>query len=315
MSDPMTVSALFAAHRDQLELAWVNEATGGERTLTPVDEHAPGANLVGHLSLIRPNQIQVLGDAELDYFANLGKNSGKDALERLFATRPALLIITDARPVSPELLNGAQAAGIAVFSSALAGQSVIAQLQYYLAEHFAETVTLHGVFMEVMGIGVLLSGPSGIGKSELALELLSRGHRLIADDAPEFYRAAPDILAGTCPEPLQGFLEVRGLGVLNIRAMYGDNALKATKYLRLIVRLEYLSELDVSTLDRLQGTRHNRTVLGVNVPELLIPIAPGRNMAVIIEAAVRNHILYVSGYNAARDFMDRQQRHISDQSS
>jgi len=315
MSEPTTVSTLFSVHRDPLQLAWTNEPTGGERPLGPADEHAPTASLVGHLNLIRPYRIQVLGAAELDYLAGLGKNSGQDALARLFDSQPALLIVADERPVPNEVLEGAEAAGIALFASPMSGHSLIARLQYYLAERFAEKVTLHGVFMEVMGIGVLLSGPSGIGKSELALELLSRGHRLIADDAPEFHRAASDILAGTCPEPLQGFLEVRGLGVLNIRAMYGDNALKATKYLRLIVRLEYLSELDIGTLDRLQGTRHNRTVLGVNVPELLIPIAPGRNMAVIIEAAVRNHILYVSGYNAAQDFMERQQRHIHDQSS
>jgi HPr kinase/phosphorylase len=161
--------------------------------------------------------------------------------------------------------------------------------------------------MEVMGIGVLLTGPSGIGKSELALELLSRNHRLVADDAPEFRRSGPNTVHGRCPSLLKDFMEVRGLGILNVRAMFGDNAIVEKKRLRLVVRLDHISENTVWEVDRLGHSYRTLSILDVDIPEVHIPVAPGRNVAVIIEAAVRNHVLYLNGYNAAEDFIKRQQ--------
>ena len=161
------------------------------------------------------------------------------------------------------------------------------------------------------GIGVLLTGESGVGKSELALELISRGHRLIADDAPEFSRVAPDTLSGECPEQLRDFLEVRGLGILNMRAMFGDNAIKNTKYLRLIMHLEAMNKKQSEQIDRLRGSRQLKNVLGVDVQQITIPVAPGRNLAVLVEIAVRNHILSYKGYNAAESFIQRQQEFIN----
>ncbi|MEJ2143194.1 MAG: HPr(Ser) kinase/phosphatase, partial [Gammaproteobacteria bacterium] len=171
--------------------------------------------------------------------------------------------------------------------------------------------TRHGVFMDVMGIGVLLTGPSGIGKSELALELINRGHRLVADDAPEFKRISPTNLRGTCPEILKDFLEVRGLGILNIRAMFGDNALIRYKRLRLIVDLQPMSDEDVHKNERLGSTTCFNSILNIEIPEVVVPVAPGRDIAVIVEAAVRNHILTLNGYNAAEDFINRQQQLIN----
>lgn len=165
--------------------------------------------------------------------------------------------------------------------------------------------------MEVMGIGVLLSGESGVGKSEAALELITRGHRLIADDAPEFSRVSPDTINGICPAALIGFLEVRGLGVLNIRAMFGDSAIKLNKYLRLIVELQHMSEESLRSLDRLQGSKQSITIQEVAIPSITLPVAPGRNIAVLIESAVRDHILKQKGYNAAEDFINKQAQLIS----
>lgn len=167
---------------------------------------------------------------------------------------------------------------------------------------------MHGVFMEVHGLGVLLGGQSGIGKSELALELINRGHRLIADDAPEFSRTAPDTIRGSCPETLCDFLEVRGLGILNIREMFGDSAIKPSKNLRLIVGLSMMSEAQIRSIDRLEGTYTTVTLLDIEIPEVIIPVAPGRNLAVLVEAATRQHIQVISGYNAAEDFIRKQQQ-------
>jgi HPr kinase/phosphorylase len=173
-----------------------------------------------------------------------------------------------------------------------------------------ESIILPGVFMQVMGMGVLITGQSGVGKSELALELLTRGHALVADDAPEFSRTGDDSIHGRCPEVLRDFLEVRGLGVLNVRAMFGIQAVLQTKRLHLIITLEPMSAERISNLDRLRGERRRRPVLGVEIPETTLPVAPGRNLAVLVEAAARDHLLHRKGYDAAEDFIQRQMQQI-----
>ena len=162
-------------------------------------------------------------------------------------------------------------------------------------------------------MGVLLTGDPAVGKSELALDLITRGNRLVADDAPEFTRIAPDIVSGTCPPLLREFLEVRGLGILNIRAMFGDSAIKRQKYLRLIVHLKRMSADQISSMDRLTGTHTNRDVLGVSIPQVTVPVAPGRNLSVLVESAVRNHLLRMKGYDATEVLIERQQQAILEQ--
>ena len=179
-------------------------------------------------------------------------------------------------------------------------------MQYHLARKLAPRVTLHGVFMEIYSIGVLITGDSGAGKSELALELVTRGHRLVADDAPEFTQIAPDVLDGTCPELLQDMLEVRGLGVLNMRQMFGDTAVKKNKYLRLIVHLTPPSlEATPSGMERIIGDLGARRVLDLDVPTISLPVMPGRNLAVLTEAATRMHVLRAKGVDPAAAFMAR----------
>ena len=174
-----------------------------------------------------------------------------------------------------------------------------------------QKIILHGVFMEVMQLGVLLSGVSGVGKSELALELLNRGHRLIADDAPEFYLSESGDLQGRCPEPLDDFLEVRGLGVINIRAMFGAAAIAPHADLKLILHLEAMGAKRLSTVDRLRPTRDNKVVLGKEIPRITLPVAPGRNLAILAETALRSHLLALEGYDMAADFSRRQQQFLS----
>jgi HPr kinase/phosphorylase len=169
-----------------------------------------------------------------------------------------------------------------------------------------ERLTVHGVYMEVLGLGVLLTGESGIGKSELALDLINRGHTLIADDAPAFHKSTNDAIIGTCPDVLQDFLEVRGIGILNIRAMFGDTAIRDSKRLRLIVRLIAYKDEELLKMDRLHGIHKLHNILGVDIPEVTVPVAPGRNLDILVEAAVRNEILKRNGYNASEEFLKHQ---------
>jgi HPr kinase/phosphorylase len=173
-----------------------------------------------------------------------------------------------------------------------------------------QTTTLHGVFIDVFGVGVLLTGKSGIGKSELALGLINRGHRLIADDSVIFTRKK-DSVVGYCPKILQDFLEVRGLGILDIRAMFGDTAIQKSKPLQLIVEVIISTGQDLQDIDRLRGVHCLKPVLGCEVSQVTIPVAPGRHLAVLVEAAVRNQVLKLNGYDASRALEKRQQEYLS----
>lgn len=170
-----------------------------------------------------------------------------------------------------------------------------------------QTMTKHGVFLEIFGLGVLLTGPSGIGKSELALSLINRGHKLIADDSVDFMNDSFNTLIGNCHPILQDFLEVRGLGPLNIRAMFGDDAIKSNQQLHLIVCIKNLSETDLINIDRLHGMYTKINILDKEIPEVTIPVSPGRNLAVLIEGAVRNQLLKLAGYDASSELCKRQQ--------
>jgi len=306
MSAPVTTSDIFQTHQKQLGLKWL-AGQHNDRQLTDVDTRLSDSSLIGHLNLVRPNYIQVLANTELAYLNGLGKNSLQDTLQRLSDARPLMVIIADNIDPPRVLLDFAERSGTPLLVSSESSHKIVDHLHYYLSNLLTEKSVFHGVFMEVFGIGVLLTGPSGVGKSELALELLSRGHRLVADDAPEFRRTAPDAVTGSCPGLLADFIEVRGLGVLNIRAMYGNNAILDHKRLRLIVRLETEDEPSGDPIERLDHTGRTRQILEVEIPEVRLPVAPGRDLAVIIEAAVRNHVLYLNGYNAAQDFIERQQ--------
>ena len=308
MSATLLISTLYDALKKKLGLEWVTgEELGGQAIQAATDSTAE-TSLVGHLNLISQHRIQVLGTKELDYLDKLRKNSRKDTISQLFSGQSDLVIIARRLEAPRDLVEAAAASRIAVLSSSPSSEETIQHLRYFLGNYLAEKLTLHGVFMEVMGTGVLITGASSIGKSELALELLTRGHRLIADDAAEFARIAPDLLNGTCPEMLRDFIEVRGLGILNVRAMFGASAIKHNRNLRLIIVLQEMGE--AAAMDRLHGSRRMRTIMEVEIPEITLPVGPGRNLAVLVEAAVRNHILNVKGYDASQAFIERQKQRL-----
>lgn len=326
-SSQLTVDDLFNIHRDRLALSWVAGQQSGKRCIVPEeiqDNGKPDTKntaatrrpdsrdaqiqkpLVGYLNLIHPHQIQVLGQIELEYIDSLRDISREDAIRQLFKHQPACIIIADDSAVPILLKRRCNENNTPLFKSSLSSKKLTDSLHYYLANFFADAITLHGVFMEINALGVLITGPSGIGKSEVALELITRGHRLVADDAPEFSRIAPDIINGICPPALQDFLEVRGLGVINVRQLFGDSAIKLNKYLRLIVRLVPMEKDQLLSLDRLEGSNKNIRVLDLEIPEVTLPVAPGRNLAVLLECAARNHMLRITGYDAVGEFSERQ---------
>jgi HPr kinase/phosphorylase len=306
----ISVAQLYEDTRRKLRLTWVAGLDGGSNLLASDTVTKPSLALIGHLNFVHPNRVQVLGCAEMDYLRSLNAVGRKQAIANLFSTDLAAVVVANGEEPPVALIEASDSCDTPLFTSPEKSPRLMDVLSHYLAQAVAESVTLHGVFMEVQGFGVLIEGRAAIGKSELALELITRGHRLVADDVTDFFRVAPDRLEGRCPPMLQDFLEVRGLGILNIRALFGDNAVKPTKPLDIIVQLELAENLAPQLLDRLKIKAQSEKILGVKIPKVVIPVAAGRNIAVLVEVAVRNQILRMRGLDSTRQFMQRQQREI-----
>lgn len=303
-----TLRDLFDEFASELSLRWNGE--GGEAKIVLDGESADARQPVGPLNLIRPNQIQVIGPPEQEHLLSGGAESYQESLALLFTTSPLALIFTDDLQPHQKCKELAQQNLTALMYTPKGDNYVIHRLLEKFTLPVGETLLLHGVYMEVLGKGVLLSGDPAIGKSELALDLISRGHRLVADDATEFYKAGSNTLNGRCPKVLQDFLEVRGLGLINVRAIFGNSAIKPDKQLDLIIDLLHFDDKKLDSLDRLEGCHSHRTLLGVDVPQTSLPVAAGRNLAILVETAVRQYLLKLDGYNATEDFIERQQAYI-----
>jgi HPr kinase/phosphorylase len=260
-------------------------------------EAAAAASLIGHLNLTHPNSIQVIGAYEA---GTLGAH-----VARLFEAHPAAVIVADAVSPPQALIETAARTHTPLFTSPLPAPRVIEVLARYLAKALAETTERHGVLMDVLGLGVFITGESGVGKSELGLELISRGHGLVADDVVEISRIAVNTLEGRCPPMLKDFLEVRGLGLLNIRTIFGETAVRRKMKLRLVAHLERQA-IGRDPTERLPLAALSEDILGVTVGKVIIPVAAGRNLAVLVEAAVRNQILKLRGIDSMAEFVARQ---------
>ncbi|MCM2355497.1 MAG: HPr(Ser) kinase/phosphatase [Arenimonas sp.] len=305
MADRLRARELFSELGERLELRWIAGQRGGERVIERGEHLSRRPSLAGYLNVIHPNKVQIVGSAELAWLDGLDARTRWEVLQKIMQSRPLAMVITQGQSCPADLRDAVEESDTPLWVSPRRGYELLNLLQYHLARALAPRVTLHGVFMEIYSIGVLVTGDSGAGKSELALELISRGHRRVADDAPEFTQIAPDVLDGTCPELLQDLLEVRGLGVLNIREMFGDTAVKRNKYLRLIVHLERAPELSNEAMARITGESGSRKVLDLDVPVVQLPVAAGRNLAVLTEAAVRLHLLRSKGMDPAAAFLAR----------
>jgi HPr kinase/phosphorylase len=308
LQTPLTIQRLYDDNRESLQLGWFAGFPGGERLIS--GDVASAADQVGHLNTIHPGRIQVFGHQEINYYQRLKALTRAHVIGELIAGGPPALIIAQGLETPPDILAICDEKNIPLFSTPLPAAQVIDFLRVYLSKKLAQRIIMHGVFMDVLGVGVLITGDSGLGKSELGLELISRSHGLVADDAVEFSRIAPNMIEGRCPALLQNLLEVRGLGLLDIKAIFGETAVRRKMRLKLIVHLVRRSAHE-EEVERLPFQFPTEDVLGLPMRKVVIPVAAGRNIAVLLEAAVRNTILQLRGIDTLQEFMERQRLAMS----
>lgn len=305
-----TIGYLVSTLQETLGLEWLAGKDGQHKSLRGNFPGADQHGSAGLMNLIHPYRIQIIGPAEQATFDGMPLQKRQKTIEKLLKAQPAAVIIAAGARADDDLIAVADQRNIPLLKSPHNDNLLQNSLQYHLTHILAERIVVHGVFMAVFGIGVLITGDSAIGKSELALELINRGHMLVADDTPEFARIAPDIISGNCPPLLQDFLEIRGLGLLNIRSMFGDSAIKQSKYLSMVIHLKRMKHQEINMIDRLYGSFSEYMILGLNLPEVTIPVAPGKEIAILVEAAVRQYTQKLHGYNAGDDFVARQKKAI-----
>ena len=276
--------------------------------LTVEDVARPGLQLAGYFDHFEPMRLQVMGNVEISYLGKLSVEERLIIYDRLFSFKvPAVLIARDL-PMSDECLAMARKHNVTILRSAEATSTIVSSIVAYLKAALAPRVTQHGVLMEIYGAGLLLIGESGIGKSETAVELLKRGHRLIADDAVEIRKIAKEKLVGTAPELIRNYIELRGIGIVNVAKLFGMGAVKSENNIDLVVNIVPWNTEEV--YDRMGLEEHFMDILGVQVPMYTIPVTPGRNLAVILEVAAMNNRQRKMGYNAAMEFTERVNRHF-----
>ena len=305
-----SVVQLYEDHREKLKLSWLI-SVGVDRQIELREQGNYGADVVGHLNLIHPERLQVIGRAEHAWADRVSADRLRNQVKELMAARPPALILADGLEVLPAIRDGCESTQTPLFVSPKPCSAVIELLRIYLSRRLASSTSVHGVLMDVFGMGVLITGDSGVGKSELALELISRWHGLVADDVVELACIAPTTIEGQCPSMLRDYLEVRGLGLLNIRTIFGETASRRKMKLKLIVHLQ--RPLRGADGPRLPLDAQAQEILGVPVRKVVIPVAAGRNIAVLLEAAVRNSILQLRGIDSMGDFINRQQQALLDE--
>ena len=295
----------------ELDLQVENKSTDFESIrLTIEDVARPGMQLTGYFDHFEPSRLQVMGNAEMSYLAKLSEENRIQILDRLFSYKfPALLIARNIQP-DEQCIAMAQKHNVTLLRSKEATGTIVSAIITYLRTALAPRITRHGVLMEVYGEGLLLIGESGIGKSEAAIELLKRGHRLIADDAVEIKNISGHSLIGTAPELIRNYIELRGIGIINVAKLFGMGAVKADNEINLVVNIVPWDTQQV--YDRLGLEDQYMDILGVQVPMNTIPITPGRNLAVILEVAAMNNRQRKMGYNAALEFTEQINRHFEE---
>lgn len=296
---------------DDLNLKKVYIADNYEEIkITTAEINRPGLELTGYMEFFDNRLIQVLGNTEFSYLGRYGAEAQKMVIDSIFSFGPpALIICRDIEPLNV-ILESAKLYQVSIFSTSDNTSALTATLVQYLNKVLAPRITRHGVFVEVYGEGCLLIGDSGIGKSETAIELIKRGHRLVADDAVEIHRTATSTLVAQSPANIRHFIELRGIGIINARKLFGMGAVKLQEKLDMVVNLELWDGKKV--YDRMGIDNEYMSILGVEIPMITIPVKPGRNLAVIIEVAAMNNRQKKLGYNAAKDLLKNLGMEIED---
>lgn len=302
---PMTVQTLVASQQERINLQWLAGHAGADRALRGTSVHA--VDQIGYLNLMHAERIAVLGPRELAWYGQLDEAGRSQLHDTLASAHPPALVLSDSQQAPPELVQFCNQAGMALLGCPLPAGPLIEALEQALS--YQGHTSLHGVLMDVQGMGVLITGDSGLGKSELALELISRGHGLVADDVVDIERIGQHTIIGRCPPMLQGLLEVRGLGLIDIRTIYGESAVRRRMPIKLIVHLVGRRALE-NAYERLPLQALTETILGVPVRKVAVPVAAGRNIAVLTETAVQSTILLLRGIDTTREFTRRQQQII-----
>ncbi len=311
----ISAEALFEAHRESLRWEWIAGHAHPERRFDDdaVRDARSAADLVGYLNYIHPYRVQIVGRRETAYLLASSPEDQERRISRIVTLEPPVVIVADGQAPQERMVAMCDRADIPLFVTAESAGHVIDVMRGALAQHFAERTTRHGVFMDILGLGVLLTGESSLGKSELGLELISRGHGLVADDAVDLYRVSQTSLEGRCPDLLMNLLEVRGIGLLDIKAIFGETAVRRKMRLKLIVHLVRKETME-REYERLPYEPLYEEILDLPVRKVVIAVDAGRNLAVLVEAAVRNSILQLRGIDTYQEFIERHQRAMEKQS-
>ncbi len=296
------ISVTKIAENFQLEEIYKPE-NGDTVMVCETDVNRPGLQMVGFFDYFDSNRIQILGKVEYSYLERLTTEKRGEILDNLFSKNIPMIVLTRGMQVFPEIMTAAEKYGICVYRTEVATSSFMSALISYLNVQLAQRRTRHGVLVEVYGEGVLIMGESGVGKSETAIELVKRGHRLVADDAVEIKKVSDKTLVGSSPAVIRHFVELRGIGIIDIKEIFGMGAVKDTESINLIIHLEKWDEN--KQYDRLGLVDEFTNIMGINVPSLTIPVKLGRNLAVIVEVAAMNNRQKRMGYNAAVELNNR----------
>jgi HPr kinase/phosphorylase len=306
----LTIGDFFSLEKDELALQCLTGETGFEREIRQKNLHRPGLALAGYLDLFTYDRVQILGNTEISFLESIGEERTRNAIAKVMTYDIPCIVVTDSNPVPPSLVEQGVHMGIPVFSSSLGTTEFTHLVSDFLDEHFAPTVQMHGTLVDVYGTGLLLTGKSGIGKSEVALDLVERGHRLVADDVVTITRKADSVLIGRCNETLNHLMEIRGLGIIDVKEIFGVHSIRMQKRVEMIVELRVWQDRD--SFERTGLDKAHKDVLGIDVPHVQLPIFPGKNITVICETLALNLHLQVYGYDAAEELNRRLLRSMQD---
>ena len=307
--DAIRVGALLDDKKYDLRLTLLAGKQGLSRRVSAVRIQKPGLVLAGFTEYLHKERVQVFGNTEMSYLATLPREKAVGVLREFFTQEVACLVVTKGLEVPPEMLAAAEGAGVPLLRTTHLSSTFIEYVQAYLEDVLTAQTSMHGVLLDVFGVGILLLGKSGIGKSEIALDLIMRGHRLVADDIVDVKRRTAETVYGAGSEIIKHHMEIRGLGIINIKDLFGVAAIRERKKIEIVLELV---EWDPNVeYDRLGVEDKKFRILDVEIPMLIVPVRPGRSMTTIVEVAARNHLLKLQGHHSAREFQDRLNRAIA----